>query len=86
MKKLYPIQEYMGSVLDIRPKDMKDVKAQMTGEFRPPKAGEWFISGDIPGAYRAKHDFSTPYNIAKLVRVKTVTTEIIVGDYNGYIR
>ncbi len=35
-----------------------------TGEFRPPRKGEWYISGAIPAAYRAPNDLSTSYHIA----------------------
>ncbi len=45
------------------------LQAQMTGDFRTPKAGEWFISGAIPEAYFAVNDYaeSTHYYIAKLI-------------------
>lgn len=36
----------------------------MTGEHRPPRAGEWYISGALPMAYRARNDLSTAYRIA----------------------
>lgn len=35
-----------------------------TGEFRPPKFREWFISGAIPEAYQAGADLKDPYWIA----------------------
>lgn len=34
------------------------------GEFRPPRKGEWFLSGAIVGAYLAPNDLSNPYYIA----------------------
>ena len=37
-----------------------------TGEFREPKAGEFFLSGAIPEAYKAPNDLSTSYNIMQL--------------------
>ena len=53
-------------------------RVQATGEFRPPRAGEWFISGAIAEGYRARHDMSGSYYIGKLVRVRTRTvTEVI---------
>jgi len=55
----------------------KTVRAQWTGEKRCPKKGEWFLSGAIVEAYLAKNDLSTPYHIAKLVRVRTQTIEIV---------
>lgn len=37
-------------------------------DFRCPKAGEWFVSGAIPMAYRAGFDMSTsPYLIVEKV-------------------
>lgn len=55
----------------------QNILAILTGEFRTPKAGEWFISGAIPEAYYAQNDLTTAYQIAKLVRTRTVTmTEI----------
>jgi len=41
------------------------------GEFRPPLAGEWFLSGAIIEAYRTRNNFTTPKQIARLVVVKT---------------
>jgi len=38
-----------------------------TEEFRPPKKGEWYLSGAIVEAYRAPFDFSLPYWIAKQI-------------------
>ena len=36
-----------------------------TGEFRPPKAGEWYLSGAIIEAYKARADFTTACWIAR---------------------
>ena len=47
-------------------------KAIETEEFRPPRKGEWFLSGAIVQAYQAPDDLSTPYHIARLVRTETV--------------
>ena len=49
-------------------------KAVMIGRIRPPKKGEWYLSGAIPAAYRAPNDLTTSYHIMKLVRVETITT------------
>lgn len=38
-----------------------------TGEKRPPRAGEFYLSGAIVSAYRAKNDLTTAYHIARLV-------------------
>lgn len=56
----------------------KQVMAKPTGEKRPPRKGEWFLSGALVEAYYAPNDLSTSYYIAKLVRVKRVT--ILVED------
>jgi hypothetical protein len=55
----------------------KEVKAVWTGEKRPPKKGEWYLSGAEIGAYLAPNDLAQPYHIAKLVKVKTFTSEVI---------
>ena len=49
------------------------IRARWTGEKRPPKAGEWYLSGAIIEAYRAKADLDIPFHIAELVTTKTVT-------------
>lgn len=38
-----------------------------TGEKRPPRRGEFYLSGAIVEAYRAPNDLDTPYHIAVLV-------------------
>ena len=57
-----------------------EVKAVWTGEKRIPRKGEWFLSGSKVEAYRCnppKDDaYTSPYPIARLVLVKTVTTEV----------
>jgi len=52
--------------------------AVATGEKRPPKAGEWFLSGAIVEAYKAANDLSSPYPIAQL----TVVIETNVKRYD----
>lgn len=49
------------------------VKARWTGEFREPRQGEWFLSGAIVEAYRAKANMTTKRHIAKLVKARTLT-------------
>lgn len=44
-----------------------------TGEFRPPTRGEWYLSGAIIHAYEAPNALTTPYWIAKLVKVVKCT-------------
>lgn len=50
-----------------------DIRAVSTGERRCPKRGEWYLSGAIAEAYRARNDLSAPYHIARLVKTKTET-------------
>jgi hypothetical protein len=51
------------------------IKAVTTGEKRPPKKGEWYLSGAIVEAYRAPNDFlpNMIYHIARLVKTETRT-------------
>ena len=62
---------YLGNVLE----DDLTVVAEYTGEKRPPRGGEWYLSGARIVAYRAPNDLSTPYHIAELVVVKTARFE-----------
>lgn len=43
-------------------------------EKRAPKAGEWFLSGAIPEAYKAHNDLDTEFHILRLARIETTTT------------
>jgi len=38
-----------------------------TGIKRPPKKGEYYLSGSTPVAYRAPNDLSTSYLIAEII-------------------
>lgn len=49
--------------------------AVWTGEKRPPKKGEWYLSGAVIEAYQAPNDLSTPCHIARIVEVVTTTLE-----------
>lgn len=49
------------------------IRAQMTGVVRPPKKGEWYISGAKPVAYKAPNDLTQKHVLAELVRVKRET-------------
>lgn len=37
----------------------------LVGETRPPRRGEWYLSGAIPCAYRAKNNLSASYTIVR---------------------
>lgn len=51
------------------------IQAVRTGEFKKPLAGEWYLSGAIVAAYYAPNDLSTPYHLARLVKVTTERIE-----------
>jgi len=54
------------------------VRALWTGEKRPPRKGEWYLSGAIIAAYQAPNDLTLNHCIAKIVRArKVVTWELI---------
>lgn len=36
-----------------------------TGEHRPPRTGEFYLSGALPCAYRAPNDLGTAYHIMR---------------------
>lgn len=55
----------------------KHLKAVATSEFRPPKKGDLYLSGAEVEAYCALNDLTTPYRIARIVRVEEVKVEII---------
>lgn len=45
-----------------------------TGQFRPPKKGEYYLSGAEIFAYRAPNDLSQPYWIAVEAEIKKCPT------------
>lgn len=47
-----------------------------TGEHRPPKKGEWFLSGAIVEAYQAPNDLSAPYWLAIPLRPKLTPNDL----------
>ena len=57
----YPINDTPGAL------------AIRTGEFRPPRKGELYLSGAIVEAWRAPNDLSTAYLIARPLPVSTTT-------------
>lgn len=50
------------------PRRPANVRAKATGEYRQPEAGEWYLSGGVIEAWRAKHRLAQPFYIARLVR------------------
>ncbi len=79
--KSYPLADYHPAQGSGRPlasighHGNPNIRAIWTGEKRPPKKGEWYLSGAEIEAYQARNDLSTSYHIAKVVRVTKVTTE-----------
>lgn len=66
------------------------IGAEDTGECRPPKKGEWYLSGAVVEAYKATADYKgESFHIARLVRcVKCtyikVTARIPKGGMQEY--
>jgi hypothetical protein len=58
----------------------KNKAAIWTGEFRPPKEGEWYLSGSIVQAYKTDCDLRESYHIAKIVTVKKVEYYMIESE------
>lgn len=50
-----------------------------SGEYRPPRKGEWYLSGAVVTAYRAPNDLETPYHIARVVLVKYELTSHVIA-------
>jgi len=61
-------------------KIQQNFKAIKTGEYRAPKKGEWYLSGAIPEAWKAKNDLSSKYFILKIVKVEKLTTYRIIEE------
>jgi hypothetical protein len=67
MSGYYPLVDRVPGVYG---REQRDYMAERTGEYRPPRAGEWYVSGAIPEGYRAPNDLTMPHAIARLVRVR----------------
>lgn len=50
----------------------EEIGAVWSQEVRPPKAGEWYLSGAIIEAHFAPNDLTQNHAIARLQRVQTV--------------
>lgn len=66
---LYPLGDFW-------PDFARGFRAEPTGEYRPPRAGEWYLSGAPVAAYRVLGDLSTSYDIARIVRVEIVPATV----------
>lgn len=73
-KGFYPSEMY-GTPRENKAK--RDLRFKATGEFRAPKAGEFYLSGAIIAAYRASQDYSEAmrYWIAVPGKVTRTVTE-----------
>lgn len=76
ISEFYPVNNEPSDPVWIQSNEV--IMSKWTGEFRPPRKGEYFLSGAIVMAYRAPYDLKRPYHIAKLVRVISQLVE--VGD------
>ncbi len=61
-RKVYPVEGAMGR----RMRDKPVLVAFRGSEFRPPKKGEYYLSGARPVAYKAPNDLSQAYRIAQI--------------------
>ena len=59
----YLIGDWTGLALS----DRRHVRALFTGHVRPPRQGEWYLSGAILEAYMARVDMTEARPIARLV-------------------
>lgn len=81
-RKLYPLGDshpkakfgYMRNAGYADPKIM----ATNSGEFRPVRKGEWYLSGAEARAYKAPNDLGYAYYIAKIVRIDTIIVHRIL--------
>jgi len=48
----------------------RNVTARKSAEFRPPRQGEYYLSGARPVAYMAPNDLETSFRIMELVEVE----------------
>lgn len=64
-KGVYPCGEHPYHSTDIRHLDVCRNGFMKTGEKRPPRKDEWYLSGAIPAAYRARADLDTAYLIMR---------------------
>jgi hypothetical protein len=64
------------------------IRAVATGQYRQPKAGEWYVSGAVPTAYRSPSDLSQCYHIVQLVRIHATRLHTVLDldderDFDG---
>lgn len=71
----YPVVDHIPNKKDAQ---HSDFRGKLTGEFRPPKKGEWYLSGAIPECYRAPNDLTQAFHIIKLVKIERIVTYVEV--------
>lgn len=84
LRGLFPIAEGEKVPADMGPQRV--VRARATGEVRPPRTGEWFLSGATIEAYRATVNLSSPYHIATLVLYRQAPEEFARRPVVGAIK
>lgn len=52
--------------------DPKATMVRWDGEWRCPRAGDWFLSGAVVEAYRATSDMDRGYAVGRLVKGRMV--------------
>jgi len=65
--KTYPLKD--NPSLEERPAAVtkRHLRGALTGEYRCPQKGEWYLSGAIPEGYKAPNNLSLAYHILRLV-------------------
>ena len=79
---LYPIADRWG-LADLPNPKRADIRARWTGEKRPPKVGEWFLSGAIVEAYQARGNHRDDAHIAELVVTEPIRQ--VLGTVEQYL-
>lgn len=54
----------------------RGIRFKRTDAFRPPKKGEWYLSGAVPEAYKAPNDLGQAFRIMQPVRVERIETPV----------
>lgn len=62
-----------------RHRSNSNIRAVSTDDHRPPRKGEWYLSGATPLAWRAPNDLPvpTPYRILRLVNTEVLMSRRI---------
>ncbi len=83
LNELYPVRDFIPTDDWMKFKlgphlrdNIKNVRAEWTGEYRAPKAGEWYFSGAVVEAWRATSDMTCERHIAELVLTETVVRRV----------